>query len=92
MTNGDPGSFFKGYVDLFYSGFDPQRADRKKVNEIAGQAKSGRVNLAYYLQDQRCRLLKPALAKIIGRDYDPQYLDLGRQVIHFILRIQRDLD
>ena len=92
MTNGDPGSFFKGCVDLFHSGYDPQRADSKKVDEIAGQAKTGRVNLAHYLQHQRCRLLKPALAKIIGRDYNPQYLDLGRQVVRFILRIQRDLD
>ena len=92
MANGDPGSFFKVYVDLFYSGFDLQRADRKKLNEIPGQAKTGQANLAYYLHDQRYRLFEPALVKKIGKDYDPQYLDLGRQVIRFILGFQRDFD
>ena len=92
MQNGDPGSFYKGYVDLYFCGFDLQRADRKKVNEIPGQARTGRANLAYYLHDQRYRLLKPALVKKIGKDYDPQYLDLGRQVVRLILRFQRDLD
>ena len=91
MPNGDPGSFFKVSVDLFYSGFDLENADKMKVYDIPGKESTRLANLAHLIIDQQFRLLKPALAKKIGKDYNPHLLELGRKVVRLIMGFQRDL-